>query len=245
MQNERHKQILEMLAARHFLTIDELCSALYISRATARRDLQYLADKGLIKRTHGGAAARGFSADTRIPIHVRENEQSLAKAEIGRQAASLVRDGQVILMDASTTSAGILPYLRARKELIVVTSGAKTALYLAGMAIKTYCTGGQMITESLSYIGADAERMVSGINADILFFSCRGLSLDGRLSDVSEEENNLRRVMLSRAKTKVLLCDSSKIGKLYFHNLCLIDDVDYIICERELPAPLRHKAYPG
>lgn len=243
MQNERQKQILEMLFERHFVTIKELCKALYISEATARRDLRYLAQKGLINRTHGGAAIRGISADSKIPIHLRENEQSLAKAEIGRRAASLVRDGQVILMDASTTTYNILPYLKARKELIVVTSGAKTALVLAGMNIKTYSTGGQMITESLSYIGADAERMVRGVNADILFFSCRGLSFDGRLSDVSEEENDLRKVMLSRAKTKVFLCDSSKIGKTYFHNLCLVEDIDYIICERELPETLRHKGY--
>lgn len=243
MQNERQKQILEMLYVKHFVSIEELCSTLYISEATARRDLKYLAEQGLLKRTHGGAAINGIAADSRIPIHLRENEQNIAKAEIGRRAASLVHDGDVILIDASTTTYHILPYLKDRKELIAVTSGARTSLTLAGMNIKSYCTGGQMITEALSYIGADAERMVSGINADILFFSCRGLSLDGRISDTSSEENDLRKVMLSRAKTKVFMCDSSKIGKTYFHNLCSVKDIDYIICEKELPDMLREKAY--
>ena len=106
------------------------------------------------------------------------------------------------------------------------------------MGINNICTGGRMITRSLSYIGEDAERTVKQYNANIVFFSCRGLSLDGKLTDNSIEENSLRKVMLQHAKKRVFLCDSSKVGNTYLNNLCHLSVVDEIICERTLPKQL-------
>ena len=95
-----------------------------------------------------------------------------------------------------------------------------------------------MITHSLCYIGEDAERTVRNYNADLLFFSCRGLSMDGRLTDTSVEENGLRRCMLRQSAKRVLLCDSSKLGNVYLNNLCHLSDVDAFICEEPLPQSL-------
>jgi DeoR/GlpR family transcriptional regulator of sugar metabolism len=76
---------------------------------------------------------------------------------------------------------------------------------------------------------------IRSISADIVFFSSQGISDDGEISDVSEEETAIRRVMLERAKYKVFLCDSSKIGVRKSFRLCSKDDVDRIICDVELP----------
>ena len=73
------------------------------------------------------------------------------------------------------------------------------------------------------------------VSADILFFSSQAISEDGEISDVSEEETSLRRVMLSRAKKKIFLCDSSKLGLEKTFRLCSKNDVDVIICDEKLP----------
>ena len=92
-----------------------------------------------------------------------------------------------------------------------------------------------MINRSFSYIGNDALNTVSHYNADVVFFSCRGLSLDGFASDNSIEENQIRMAMMKQSAKKILLCDSSKVGKTYLHNLCHVSEVDEVICETALP----------
>jgi DeoR family fructose operon transcriptional repressor len=91
-----------------------------------------------------------------------------------------------------------------------------------------------MTQESYSYIGPDAERTLSGYNADVAFFSCRGLTEDGKASDTSIMENSVRRIMMKNSKRKFLLCDSSKIGKKYLSCLCDEKELDGIICDTEI-----------
>ena len=88
-----------------------------------------------------------------------------------------------------------------------------------------------MINGSYSYVGGDALSAISKYNADIAFFSCRGLSDDGIPSDTSIEENDVRRAMIKNAKRKILLCDSKKTGKTYLNNLCMPDEIDLVICD--------------
>ena len=91
-----------------------------------------------------------------------------------------------------------------------------------------------MTLESSSYIGPDAEKMLSGYKADIAFFSCRGLTEEGEATDTSIMENAVRRIMIKNARRKFLLCDSSKIGKKYLSVLCGKEEIDGIISDTEL-----------
>ena len=232
---EREERILNALLEKDTVRVQELADKLYISVPTLRRDLAKLESLGKIIRTHGGARLRKSPADKQIPIVLREQEQNSAKDMIGRKAATLVKDGDIIMLDASTSAYSVIPYLADFNDLIVITSSAKAAVLLGEMGIQTICTGGRMITHSFAFIGDDAARTVHSYNADIAFFSCRGLSLDGRLTDKSVEENTLRKAMLQQSKHNVLLCDSSKIGRVFLNTLCLASDIDQIICEVPLP----------
>ena len=235
---ERQDMILNALLESDHMTTHELSAKLFVSVPTLRRDLTKLEQMGKIIRTHGGARLIKKSADEKIPILLREQEQNDAKEIMARKAAELVRDGDIIMLDGSTSACSLIPHLAEFKNLIVITSSAKSSFLLGRMGINTICTGGKMITRSLSYIGEDAENTIRRYNADIVFFSCRGLSMDGKLTDNSIEENSLRRIMLCHAKKRVLLCDSSKLGHTYLNNLCHLSEVDEIICERALPACL-------
>lgn len=240
---EREEKILSILLEKEAMTTRELSARLYVSVPTLRRDLIKLEQMGKIVRTHGGAQLLKKSADQQIPILLREQEQNDAKTVMARKAVEFIRDGDIILLDGSTSACTIIPMLGDFHNLIVITSSAKASVMLGRMGIQTICTGGRMITRSLSYVGEDAERTLRRYNADIAFFSCRGLSEDGWLTDNSIEENSLRRCMLRQSKKHVFLCDSSKLGNTYLNNLCHLSEVDAIVCEqpvsRRLQAMLR------
>lgn len=231
---EREDKILNALLEKESMTTQELSAKLYVSVPTLRRDLIKLEQMGKIIRTHGGAQLIKKSADEKIPFFLREQEQNDAKEIMARKAVEFVRDGDIIMLDGSTSAYSIIPHLTSFKNLIVITSSAKSSFLLGRLGINNISTGGRMITRSLSYIGDDAERTIKQYNADVVFFSCRGLSSEGRLTDNSLEENSIRRIMLRQSKKRILLCDSSKIGQVYLNNLCDISEVDSLLCETDV-----------
>ncbi len=238
---ERHRRIIEELSNDPDITVKRLSELLCFSEPTIRRDLTELHKKGIITKVYGGAILNKVSADGEIPFLVRENEKSDGKILMGKKAASYVYDGAVIMLDGSTSAYNIVPYLTKFKDIIVITSGAKTAVALAERGIANFCTGGKMLTNSYSYVGSDAEEFVKKFNADILFFSCHGLSNEGVMSDPAIAEANLRRVMAGQCKKKILLCDGSKIGKSFLYNMGDISSVDAVISDIELPVNITSK----
>lgn len=235
---ERQDKILNALMEKENVSLQELSGKLFISIPTLRRDLIKLEELGKIIRTHGGAKLVKKSADENIPLFLREQEQNSAKAQMAKKAVSLVKDGDTIFLDGSTSAYTIIPLLAEFRKLTVITSSAKSSFLLGQMDINNICTGGRMLNRSFSYIGEEAERTVRSYNADIVFFSCRGLSMDGRLTDNSIEENRLRRAMIQQSTKKVLLCDSSKLDKLYLNTLCHLSDLNNLICDIPLPNSL-------
>lgn len=233
--SERHKQIIESLQNNPNISVRELAQMLHFSEPTIRRDFTELHKKGIITKHYGGAILNKGAADREIPFVMRENEKSHNKTLIGQQAASLVRDGMVIMLDGSTSAYHLVPYLARYKDIIVITSGAKTAVALAELQIPVFSTGGKMLTNSYSYIGTEAEETARKFNADIMFFSCHGLSDDGMMSDPSIEEANLRQVMFQKSKQKYLLCDSSKFGKVFFYDMGNVSQLDGVISDAPLP----------
>lgn len=233
--SERHNQIIYELQSNPHVTVKELAQKLNFSEPTIRRDLTELHRRGIITKCYGGAILNEGAADREIPFVIRENEKSQTKAEIGLLASKYISDGMVIMLDGSTSAYHLVPYLSRYKDIIVITSGAKTALALAELHIPVFSTGGKMRSNSFTYIGREAEDTVRRYNADIMFFSCRGLSETGMMSDPSIDEANLRRVMFEKCKTKYLLCDSSKFNKTYFYDMGNISELDGVISDQPLP----------
>jgi DeoR/GlpR family transcriptional regulator of sugar metabolism len=231
MVSERHLRIVEELKKRPEISVKELSEKLFVSEPTIRRDFTELHNKGIITKVYGGALLNTEAAYREIPFFLRENEKSSTKVEIGRRASELVEDGMVIMLDGSTSAYYIVPFLSRFDNLTVITSGAKTAVALAEANIRTFCTGGQMIIHSFSYVGKQAEDFVRSVNADILFFSCHGLDSKGRMTDNAIEEANIRRVMFEHSNKKILLCDSSKLGKTCFYNMGTVTEIDDVISD--------------
>ena len=167
---ERQAQILEILEQRKSISVTKLAELLYVSQPTVRRDLASLAQQGKVQRTHGGVVLRKAS-DAEIPLMFREDQNNAAKKAIAQKAEKLIRDGDVIFMDASSTVSYLIPHLNKFRDLIVITNSPKTSIRLGEQQIKNYCTGGQLLMHSIAYVGSEAEKFIAGINADVFFFS--------------------------------------------------------------------------
>lgn len=235
----REDEYIKILSERAH-SIKELTEKLFISEPTVRRDIVQLKKKELVACKNGIVSLRSSSPDKRIPMFIRDYENIEAKKIIASKAAEYIHDGDILMLDASTSAYALLPYLTQFKNLFVITSGAKTAIALASMGIKTLCTGGETILESFSFVGSDAERTLRNYNANAAFFSCRGLSEIGLASDNTIQENNIRKIMIQKSQHNYLLCDSSKLGHTYLNTLCHVNNIDKVICEVPLPEFDKH-----
>ena len=235
MNKEREKEILKLLLARKEITVNELSEQLFTSESSIRRDLKSLEKQQLIKRVHGGAVIEENSISTlKIPFVIRELEQSDAKIKMAKEAINYINDYDVIFLDASSSAYNLIPFLAVKNHLTVITSGIKALLKLGEYGIKAISTGGELLPSCQSLVGEEAYKTIEAYNANAVFFSCRGLSDDGFLTDISDSENHVRRRMIENSQKSYLMCVSDKIGKKYFHNLCSAGDISKIICDKEI-----------
>ena len=235
MNQDRKRQILEILLKEKSVNVKDLAERLYISEPSIRRDLAELEKEKLLRRVHGGAIIEEHSDSfVKIPFIIREFEFYDAKNIIARKAADMVSDGDVIMLDASSSAYAMIPFLAKKNNITVITSGIKSLIRLAEYGINSYSTGGKLLPSCLSLIDADCHDTICNYNADIAFFSCRGLDDSGYATDFSIEENIVRQKMIAQSKRAVLLFASEKYGKKYMHNLCHIRDIECVISEVEL-----------
>ena len=233
--SEREGAILDYLRDHKEASVAELCRILYVSEPTMRRDLYALSRAGKLIRTHGGAVYRNERGEN-LPRAFREREQTSAKAIIGRRALSLVADGDTVMVDASSTAAELLKLLGEKRDILVLTNNAGAPMLLAETAVKTFVSGGELARGTYAYVGSHAEDFIRSFHADICFFSVRRLTANGDLTDNAIAENAIRRVMLAKARKKVLLLDSGKLGDACLNTLCTLDEVDAVVSERDLSA---------
>lgn len=237
LQHERQSNILDYLERHHSATVKELAAAVYASEASVRRDIAKLEAMGRLERIYGGVLLAGHENSV-VPVGVREASNSGQKEIVARKAAELIRDGDTVILDASTTAFRICRHILDRKHLNVITNNLRICDALAGAeGIQVFCTGGTFIGHSSCFLGANAEEYLKKVNADLLFFSSQGITEDGLITDVSEPEISMRRAMLRQAEKSVFLCDSTKFGIRKPFTLCHKDDIDLIISDTELIFP--------
>lgn len=211
--SERREKILRMVAELGFVTVDVLGSTLGASQMTVRRDLQHLEDQGLLRRTHGGAAAGSPSGDSG---HDERTAQALpAKRAIGRRAADLIKDGQTIFLDAGTTAVEVARQLKGRRRVTVITPSLSVIdALLHDPNVRVIATGGTIRSSQLVMIGGPAEAMLTERRADVAFISAAGFSVEDGATDYEDAEVAVKRAMIRNAKVIYLIVDSTKIGRI-------------------------------
>ena len=231
---ERQNAILSFLKQQHSATIKELSKVVWTSESSVRRDIKVLESKGYLKQFYGGVILSGYENSV-VPVALRDNHNSSIKEEIAKRAADLFFDGATVFMDGSSTVRRIIKYIGHFHRIKIITNNPLILNETLSPEIRFYCTGGRFDPQNNIFVGSYAESFLKSVSADLMFFSSQAISTDGEISDASEDETTLRKVMLSRAKKKIFLCDSSKVGLNYTFSVCNKDDVDEIICDKKLP----------
>jgi DeoR/GlpR family transcriptional regulator of sugar metabolism len=229
---DRQELILTIVSERNYISVNDLAAMTFTSPSSIRRDLTYLQNKGLVERSHGGvtlpAPAKGVAS-----LLDRMKNNIPAKRLIAKKASTLLRDGQNILLDGSSTVSFLLPYIAKLESATLFTNNISTVLSAIELGIDTHCIGGRSVNGSAALSGTEAYRAVSLLKPDILFFSSQSLDQNGIISDSTEEENYLRMLMLNAAAQKVFLCDSEKFNRRSVYTLTDLDHVDVAVFDRE------------
>ncbi|MBQ3588965.1 MAG: DeoR/GlpR transcriptional regulator [Clostridia bacterium] len=230
---DRENGILEYLAENRQASVEELCAKFFVSAPTIRRDLKALEREGKIIRTHGGAYLHSLPGES-IPQELREKEYVAEKDIIAKKCLDLIKDGDSIMIDASSTCFQLLNQLSTKNSIVVITTSTKAPFVSAKAGAKIYVSGGEVSKTSFSYIGSFAEEFIRKFNADICFFSVCALSPNGTLSNNSTSENQIGKIMLEQSKKAVLLLNSQKVIEPKLNTLCTIKDVDLVVSEKDI-----------
>ncbi|MBE7050714.1 MAG: DeoR/GlpR transcriptional regulator [Ruminococcaceae bacterium] len=233
-KNEREREIITILKDKNgFITVQELCKKLFASESSIRRDLTALENRGVIKRTYGGAELITNFSNV-ISFNKRFHHNVEAKKLIAKKASKLIKDGNIIFLDQSSTSFYLANEIIYRNTLTVITNNIEILCLLSNSSIKVVSSGGFLSSENRScLIGSDAHNIFENTYSDITFFSTKSLSDDGIISDCTREEVALRNTMLKNSAKKIFLCDSEKFGTRSAYKQCTLSDVDYLVSENE------------
>ena len=235
-QQERMDEIMKILKKNHYVTVDYLVKEIKYSPASIRRDLTLLQKQGLITRSYGGVTYKDANIS---PFRFRQHSMKTAKNAIAKKAASLVKNGDVVFLDGSSTTQYMGRFLIEKKGITVVTCNMLLADFLSEHGINTYCTGGKVV-EYPGILGGDfALESLTKFYIDISFFSSTAFNLKGQILSLGEGGVHNHQAYRKHSKQLVYLCGSDKFdteGK--FVSLTL-NDIDYFISDQNIPEELK------
>jgi len=225
---QRQAAILERLNQNGSVSLGELIGALSVSEATVRRDLSELEARGMLRRTHGGAVSMANSLSERDYGEAEASNVS-EKCSIALVAASLVNDGDTVLLDSGTTTHQIALSLAGRDITIITNS---ITIPPEGVDFKPvlYLAGGLCRLNTKSTVGPNAEAFIRSLRPDKAFIAANGILKDEFFTPhLSESE--IKRSMIAVAKEKYLVADHTKFGKSYLSAVAEVSQFDAIITD--------------
>ncbi|MCK4252728.1 DeoR/GlpR transcriptional regulator [candidate division WOR-3 bacterium] len=237
--NDKLEKIKNIILNDGFCTVNELIKQVEYSPSSIRRYLSILEKKGVIERWHGGAASPEYS---RLSYVSRMNINKEKKEEIGKKAASLVKDGDVVILDAGSTASMVLNNIIDKKGLTVITTAVNIAKKLSTMSnFEVILIGGVFNLETNSMLGHLARLALEYINANIAFVACDSISSELDIMLANFELAELKKAIIKSATVKVLIADSSKFGKISIASIGKIDIFDKVVIDCGLSQEYREK----
>ena len=235
MRELRLAELCGLVTERGAVRVEEASEALGVSRETIRRDLAVLAKRGLVRRTHGGAAVSGRVLTERSASE-RELENGPAKEAIAALAAAeLIEDGMAVMLDDGTTTAALARHLAGR-ELTVVTSSLAIADVLLPTSTELVLLGGHVRRRSGTMVGPLAEAMCALVHCDVAFISGPAVSARSGLMDSYAEGVRIKGAMLAHTDLSYIVADSSKVGRTAFLKVCDLTEVTGLVTDTGIAA---------
>lgn len=230
IKKERQEAILKIIRERKYCTVNYLSKQLFVAPITVRRDLTEMETAGLVARCFGGATIPEYE-NREVPFEIRNKSNTSIKEKLAKKASKLITNGDVVFLDASSTVSHITKYISAEQNLTVITNSTLVAEKLKEKHILCYLTGGRPVENSYALVGNIAEQALLGLYANICFFSAQGIDENGIISDQSETESSLRRLMIKNSKKQYFIFDGSKYNKRFAFKICTTQDTCGIITD--------------
>lgn len=234
MNSIRQSLIREYIENKNVVTIKELQALCPdVSLMTIHRDLDALAQSGTIVKVRGGARSVRHSGDLGFDVRLQEN--NAGKMAIAKKALSMIQPGSMVFLDASTTNlmlARILPDM----DLNIFTTGPNIAIELCRLhhPTITLCCG-TLNRKNMALSGQNTLEMLEKINLDQAFIGVSGCSADAGFTCGTEGDMVVKRMLIKKARTSVVLCDQTKFSRMMPYTFARFEDVDYLICDGSVP----------
>lgn len=234
LTGERRRRIGEILALRGRVTVNELSKLFGVTSVTIRSDLDTMAAEGLLIRDRGGAIAH-TSTTVAVAFEKRASQNREQKRLIGRLASTLVKERETIIMDAGSTVMEMAHSLPPDISCTIVTTALNVAARVGALQnVNVLIAGGSLSRETISTVGAIAERDLENLVVDKLFLSTQAFDAEHGLTDDSFDVARVKSAMIRSARHVILLADSSKWGNSAFAKIAPLGEIDVLITDAGL-----------
>jgi DeoR family fructose operon transcriptional repressor len=235
---ERRQYILNLINKTGSVSANEIAKTLNLSETTIRRDLNRLAKKKLIKRTHGGAVNIAYTSSSvgrELKFDIQKEKFIEEKKKIGLAAASMIEEEDVVLIEAGTTGYQTALNITNKKNLTIITNSCDIAVLIGNTnpQYKIILSGGILNTETHSLVGPIADSTFRSTFADRAFIGISGIDINRGITAVDSIEAQTKRFMINSAKTVIALCDHSKIGHVSMNFVAPVKVINTFITDSE------------
>ncbi|GAB3071190.1 DeoR/GlpR family DNA-binding transcription regulator [Salinicoccus sesuvii] len=225
LTNQRHEKIMDHLNENGTASVSELVDITFSSAPTIRRDLTHLEEKGLLERVHGGAAINHIEHEEDYRDKAVKNLSK--KIKIAQTAASFIQDGDIIFIDAGTTTYEMLPFI-SQNDLTIVTNSITLIEQLVRNGHKTHVLGGRVKPSTKAVVGPEVIDKISRLSFDKCFVGVNGIDTAHGLSTPEEEEAYIKSRAIRQSRNAYALVDSTKFNRSAFIQFADIEDASII-----------------
>lgn len=236
----RKNAILEILDTHGKITVKYLSEKFSVSTETVRRDLESLEKENLLKKVYGGAVKIAF--DHFEPPYInRQNLNAHEKKRIGKKAAQMINDNDVISIDHGTTTMEIVHHLKNKKNLTVIVNSIPALSLLTNyknqqtFSGKIVFLGGEIDSTQMLSCGPLTEKILDKFYVDKTFVAVGGMTTEHGLTGYDINQSNLSKKLMENAKEVIIVADHTKVGVRNFYKIADMDRADIIICDKNAP----------
>lgn len=228
---ERRHRILDRILREGTVAVTELSRTFGVTAETVRRDLGRLERDGLVSRTHGGAVVVKTEVED-LPYGTRHLTNIEAKRAIAVRAATLVGDGQSVMLDSSSTAFEVLATLRGRRDLTLITNSVRILSDTDVTSHTIMSVGGELRRRSMTFVGPLATQAIERFKADVALISCKALSLEGGIMESNVADAEVKRAFIRSARCVCLLVDGDKFDHTALIGVGGFEDIDVVVTDR-------------
>lgn len=239
LPGRRRALLTEFIEEHGQATVTELADAFSVSADTVRRDLDWLAKRGAVSRTYGGAVTVTGLATTDTSFSDRSSVHRGEKHHIASAAAERIADGETVILNGGTTTLAVARALGVRRNLTIVTNNIRLPAVLPPAAVRdVYLIGGSCRLASHVTIGPVTFPGTEGISADVAVIGVGGVAARAGFTTTNLQEAQMMAEMIASAQRTIVVADSSKFGRSAFAHIVRLDAVDMLITNRKPDAEL-------